>query len=116
MASAERIFGIYEYLYAHAADVRDFQVAAGEKVSGTVNLMLGGNREKMLQRWGEEMGEMCGVIDGSHKDPYMMEATQCFYWGSLFYVMGGIGWADIDFNNIRLQVGQCNIETPAQLN
>lgn len=116
MASAQRIYGIYAHLFEHANEVRDFQIAAGEKVSGTVELMLSGNREKMLRRWGEEMGELCGVIDGSHKDPYMMEATQCFYWASLFYTSGGVSWEDIDFDNTRLQVGQCNIDTPAKLN
>ena len=30
MATPERIFRIYKYLYDHAAEIRDFQVAAGE--------------------------------------------------------------------------------------
>ena len=116
MASPQRIFCIYEYLHAHAAEVRDFQVANGEKVSGTVNLLLSGDREKLLKRWGEEMDEICGVLDGSHDDPYILEATQCFYWASLYSVTGGFSWDDIAWNDIRIDLNKVAIETPAALN
>ena len=115
MASPKRIFCIYEYLYQHAEEVRDFQVANGEKVSGTVQLMIKGDRELLLQRWGEEMGEICGVLDGSHDDPYILEATQCFYWASLFAVTGSVSWDDLGFYNLRRDLDKIAIETPAAL-
>ena len=115
MASPKRIFCIYEYLYQHAEEVRDFQVANGEKVSGTVQLMIKGDRELLLQRWGEEMGEICGVLDGSHDDPYILEATQCFYWASLFAVTGAVSWDDLGFYNLRRDLDKIAIETPAAL-
>ena len=115
MASPKRIFCIYEYLYQHAEEVREFQVANGEKVSGTVNLLLSGDRDKLLRRWGEEMGEICGVLDGSHDDPYILEATQCYYWASLFAVTGGVSWEDLGFYNLRRDLEKIAIDSPAAL-
>ena len=116
MTSPKRIFSIYAYLCEHAEEVRDFQVAKGEKVSGTVNLLIKKDREKLLRRFGEEMDEICGVLDGSHNDPYILEATQCFYWASLFTVTGGGTWDDIDFFNLRRDLNKAAIEDPAALN
>ena len=103
MATPRRVFTIYQKLAEDAETVRDFQVAQGEKVSGTVNLLLSGNRDKLLQRWGEEMAELCGVLDGTHDDSYLMECTQCFYWGSLFAVTGGLSFDDLDLVNLMQQ-------------
>lgn len=100
MASPRRIFRIYQRLAETAETVRDFQVAKGEKVSGTVTLLLSGDRGKLLARWGEEMQEIGGVLQGTHKDPYILEATQCFYWASLYAVTGGVGWDDIGFQQL----------------
>ncbi len=116
MTSPKRIFSIYAYLCEHAEEVRDFQIANGEKVSGTVNLLIEKDREKLLRRFGEEMEEICGVLDGSHNDPYILEATQCYYWASLFTVTGGFGWDDIDFFNLRRDLDKAAIESPAALN
>jgi hypothetical protein len=116
MTSPRRIFSIYAYLYDHAEEVRDFMIAAGDKVSGTVQMMLAKDRAKLLHRWGEEMDEICGVLDGSHKDPYILEATQCFYWASLFTVTGGYGWDDINLYQLRRDLDKAAIEDPAALN
>lgn len=115
MTSPKRIFCIYAYLNKHAEEVRDFQVAAGDQVSGTVQLMLEKDRSKLLQRWGEEMGEICGVLDGSHDDPFILEATQCFYWASLFTVTGGYEWDDVDLYQQRRDLDKAAIEDPAGL-
>ncbi len=115
MTSPKRIFCIYEYLCQYAEEVRDFQVAKGEKVSGTVNLMISKDREKLLQRWGEEMDEICGVLDGTHDDPYILEATQCFYWASLFSVTADYSWDDIAFYDLRRDLNKAAIEDPAGL-
>ncbi|MDA3962243.1 MAG: hypothetical protein PF961_15750 [Planctomycetota bacterium] len=103
MATPRRIFHIYERLYQSAAEVRDFQVAKAEKVSGTVNLLLSGDRAKLLERWGEEMSEIGGVLQGTHKDPYILEATQCFYWACLFTVTGGTSWDELAFEGLAQQ-------------
>jgi hypothetical protein len=103
MASPRRIFRIYQRLAQNAETIRDFQIAKGEQVSGTVNLLLSGNRGKLLERWGDEMQEIGGVLQGTHKDPYILEATQCFYWASLYAVTGGLAWEDLDFADLPRQ-------------
>ncbi len=116
MTSPQRIFTVYQRLLENAEEIRDFQVAQGDKVSGTINMLLKADRAKLLSRWGEEMDELCGVIEGTHDDPYIVEATQCFYWASLYAVTGGTTWDDIDFENIRLdQVDALAVETPSGL-
>lgn len=101
MASPEAIFTVYDLLAESAQTIRDFQVAKGEKVSGTVNLILKGDRAKLLARWLDEMEELVGVLNGVHDDPYIVESTQCFYWASVFTVTGGLSWADIEFEAMR---------------
>ena len=103
MASPRRIFRIYQRLAQDAETIRDFQIAKGEQVSGTVKLILSGDRGKLLARWGEEMQEIGGVLQGTHKDPYILEATQCFYWASLYAVTGGVTWEDLGFERLREQ-------------
>ncbi|MHC5067360.1 MAG: hypothetical protein ACYTF0_02105 [Planctomycetota bacterium] len=103
MATPEQIFTIYQRLFQEAATIRDFQVAKGDKVSGTVNLLLKGDRAKLLDRWGDEMVELGGVLNGTHDDPYIMEATQCFYWASLYAVTGGATWADLEFDQLAAE-------------
>lgn len=115
MASPRRLFRIYESIHAHAAEIRDFMVAKGEAVPGTVNLLLKGDRDKLLTRWGEEMAELCGVLDGTHLDSYLMESTQTFYWGSLFAVSGGATWDSIDFDNVRRQAGTSSLDSVAEV-
>ena len=115
MTTPARIFEIYRQLAANAAEIRDFQVAKGEKVSGTVNMILAGDRQKFLSRWGEEMLELVGVIGGTHDDPYIVEATQCFYWASLYAVTGGVTWGEIDFDTLRVQVGRTGIDNIGDL-
>lgn len=103
MATPEQIYTVYALLAENAQTIKDFAVAKGEKVSGTVNLILKGDRKKLLTRWCEEMEELTGVLNGTHDDPYIMEATQCFYWGSLYAVTGGTDWQDLDSENLRQQ-------------
>ena len=69
MASPRRIFTIYKLLFDNAEEIRDFQVAKGEKVSGTVNMLIKKDREKLLARFGDEMDELCGVLDGTTMTP-----------------------------------------------
>jgi phosphoribosyl-ATP pyrophosphohydrolase len=115
MASPRRIFAIYHSLHRNAAEIRDFQIAQGDKVSGTVQMLLQGDRPKLLERWAEEMDELCGVLDGSHDDPYILEATQCFYWASLYAVTGGVTWEEICFDDLRISARQTGIDNPAAL-
>ena len=115
MASPKRIFNIYQQLKQDAQSIHDFQVAAGEKVSGTVKLMIKGDADWLLQRWGEEMHELCGVLDGTHDDPYIMEATQTYYWASCFAAVRGVSWDDIGFEALRLQAPKISIPDAGQL-
>lgn len=103
MPTPEQIFLVYQGLAEHAATIKEFQIAKGEPVSGTVQLLLAGKRAKFLHRWAEEMAELAGVLYGTHDDPYIVEATQCFYWASLFAVSGGVGWSELGFADLRQQ-------------
>ena len=115
MASPRRIFTIYKLLHDNAEEIRDFMVAKGEKVSGTVNMLIKKDRSKLLARFGDEMDELCGVLDGSHDDPYILEATQCFYWASLFAVTGGVDWADLNFDDLRITAKKTGIDNVPSL-
>ncbi|MFW5751436.1 MAG: hypothetical protein ACOCZK_07295 [Planctomycetota bacterium] len=115
MASPEQIYRVYAELHANAQTVRDFQVAAGERVSGTVQLLLAGDRARLLARWGDEMTELCGVLDGSHADPYILEATQVFYWASLYAVTAGVSWEELHFVDLRQQAAAARIESVDRL-
>ncbi len=101
MATPRRIYGIYLSLAQSAATLSDFLSAKGERVSGTVGMLAKPDRALLLARWGEEMAELCGVLDGSHDDPYLMEATQCFYWASLYAASAGTAWSALDFEGQR---------------
>jgi phosphoribosyl-ATP pyrophosphohydrolase len=115
MTTPRRIFRIYHALGQDAELVRDFQQARGEKVSGTVNLLIAKDAGKLLRKWGEEMAELCGVLDGSHDDPYIMEATQTFYWGSLYAVVSGLDWEALGFDAVRREAATCGIGTVPEL-
>ncbi len=101
MATPRRIYGIYLGLAQAADALSDFLSAKGEQPSSTVSLLVKRDRDLLLARWGEEMGELCGVLDGSHDDPYLMEATQCYYWASLYAASAGTSWAALDFEGQR---------------
>jgi phosphoribosyl-ATP pyrophosphohydrolase len=115
VATPRRIYRIYHRLGEDAATVREFQLAQGEKVSGTVDLLIARDRAKLLARWGEEMDELCGVLDGSHDDPYAMEATQTWYWGSLYAVASGATWDAIAFDQQRRAAATSGITTVPEL-
>lgn len=115
MTTPRRIFRIYHALARDAETVRDFQQARGEKVSGTVNLLIAKDAGKLLRKWGEEMDELCGVLDGSHEDPYIMESTQTFYWGSLYAVVQGCDWEALGFDQVRRDAAGCGISTVPEL-
>src|SRR3954463_2026208 len=115
MTSPRRIFRIYAQAAQDAEIIREFQQAQGEKVSGTVNLLCTRDAPKLLRKWGEEMLELCGVLDGSHDDPYIMESTQTFYWGSLFGAVRGARWDDLRFDETRRLAAVCGISTVEEL-
>jgi phosphoribosyl-ATP pyrophosphohydrolase len=115
MATPRRIFRIYHALGQDAETVRDFQLAQGQKVSGTVNMLIAKDAGKLLAKWGEEMAELCGVLDGSHDDPYIMESTQTFYWGSLYAVVQGMDWETLGFDQLRRDAATCGITTVEEL-
>lgn len=114
MATPRRIFRIYQRLAKDAVEIREFVAAKGEK-SGTLDLLVSGDRGKLLKRWGEEMEELCGVLDGTHQDSYLMEATQTFYWASLFAVSGGATWESIGFDAVRNQAATCKMDLVAEI-
>lgn len=101
MTTPRRIFEIYRRLQADAASVRDAQTARGEKVSGTVSLLLSGDAAKVKLRFVQEMDELTGVIAGEHDDPYILEATQTYYWACLYAVMRGATWETLAFDQQR---------------
>lgn len=115
MASPKRIYSIYLALATDAETVRAFQEANGEKISGTVNLLLSEDTVKPLQRWGEEMHELCGVLDGSHHDSYLMESTQTFYWASIYAAMRRVAWDDLHFEDNRRKAVTCGISNVVEL-
>ena len=115
MATPRRIFRIYSQAAIDAEVIREFQQAQGEKVSGTVNLLCQRDAAKLLAKWGEEMDELCGVLDGSHDDPYIMESTQTFYWGCLYSGVVGVTWDQLGFDALRHQAATCGISTVPEL-
>jgi hypothetical protein len=115
MASPRRIYRIYFQLGTDAELVHEFQIANGEKPSGTVDLLRRKDAAKTLARWAEEMDELCGVLDGSHDDPYVMEATQTFYWASLYGFCSGVAWEDLDFDGNRRAAAAAGIDSPDEL-
>lgn len=115
MASPRRIFRIYAQAAADAETIRDFQIATGETVSGTINLLCKRDPAKLLARWHEEMLELCGVLDGSHEDSFLMEATQTYYWGSLYSAVRGATWEDLRFAENRHQAATCGISSVPEL-
>ena len=115
MTTPRRIYRIYHALGRDAETVRDFQLAMGKEVSGTVKLLLAKDAGKLLHKWGEEMAELCGVLDGSHDDPYIMEATQTFYWGSLYAVVQGLDWESLGFDLLRRDAAGCGLTTVPEL-
>jgi phosphoribosyl-ATP pyrophosphohydrolase len=109
-----RIYRIYARAAADAETIRDFMQAQGQ-TSGTVNLLCQRNAAKLLAKWGEEMHELGGVLDGSHDDPYLMESTQTFYWASLYGAVQGITWEQLGFDQLRHQAGTCGISSVPEL-
>jgi hypothetical protein len=101
MAKPARIYRIYRAIRDNAAELQDFIQAMGQK-SGTVSILCAGDPLKPLKRWGEEMGELCGVLDGTHDDSYLMEAQQTFYWASLYGALKGADWEGIGFDQARI--------------
>jgi phosphoribosyl-ATP pyrophosphohydrolase len=114
MSSPRRIFRIYQQLAQDARQLREQLAAKGEK-SGTLDLLASGDRAKLLARWGEEMAELCGVLNGTHNDSFLMESTQTFYWGALYAVTGGATWDTIGFDAVRRQAATCSIDTVPEL-
>jgi hypothetical protein len=114
MASPRRIVRLYAALHADAASIQSGLAASGGS-SKTVELLLAKDPVKLLNRWGEEMVELCGVLDGSHNDSYLMEATQTFYWASLFAAVRGSSWEEIQFDQVRRLAATCGVGTVPEL-
>jgi len=110
MTTPRRIFRIYHALGADAEIVRDFMQAKGEPVSSTVKNLCDKDAAKLLRKWGDEMEEIAGVLDGSHDDPYILEATQTFYWASLYAIVQGLSWEDLGFDLARREARTCGID------
>lgn len=115
MTSPRRIYRIYHYLGQNAETVRDFSLAQGQPVSGTVERLIAKDRAKLLSRFGEEMAELCGVLDGTHDDSYLMEASQTWYWASLYAVTGGAAWEDLGQDDLPRLAVQSGIGSTEEL-
>ena len=115
MATPRRIFRIYESLCTDAELVRDFQQAMGEKVSSTVTALITKDRAKLLAKWGDEMGELCGVLDGTHDDPYLMESTQTWYWACLYAVTGAATWDSLNWSEAPRLAATSGIDSVEEL-
>ena len=115
MATPRRIYRIYLQLARDAETVRDFELAQGGQPSGTVAALIAKDRAKLLARWGEEMAELCGVLDGTHLDSYLMEATQTFYWASLYAASTEAAWEALRFDELRRAASTAGISTVAEL-
>lgn len=109
MATPRRIYRIYHALGQDAELVRDFHQAKGEKVPGTVNLLCTRDAGKLLRKWGDEMEEIAGVIEGTHDDPYILESVQTFYWASLYATVQGKAWEDIGFDLLKKELPAAGI-------
>ncbi len=115
MATPRRIFRLYDRLKADAPLIAEFLSAKGDKIPGTVNLLLKGDAAKLLAKWGEEMHELCGVLDGSHDDPFTMESTQTYYWASLYAVTLDSHWEDLRFDEQFRAAATCGVSTIPEL-
>jgi hypothetical protein len=115
MATPRRIFRIYHALGADAETVRDFMQAKGEQVSTTVKNLCARDAGKLLRKWGDEMEEIAGVLDGTHDDPYILESVQTFYWASLYAVVQGSDWEAIGFEGLRRDAATCGVNNLAEL-
>ncbi|TVR12406.1 MAG: hypothetical protein EA401_09025 [Planctomycetota bacterium] len=109
MATPQRIYNIYRQLHRDAETIYDFQVAAGGRISGTVTMLRAGDAALPLRRWAEEMHELIGVLRGTHDDPYIMEATQTWYWASIYAVLKDQSWEDLDFAAAREQAPRSQV-------
>jgi hypothetical protein len=114
MASPRRIVRLYAALSASAADIQSSLAASGG-ASKTVTLLIEKDPVRLLTRWGEEMVELCGVLDGSHNDSYLMEATQTFYWASLYAAVRASPWEELQFDQVRRLAATCGVGTVPEL-
>ncbi len=114
MATPRRIVRIYAALAAHSSEVAGFLAASGGS-SATVKLLEARDAATLLRRWGEEMQELCGVLDGTHHDSYLMEATQTFYWASCFAAVRQVAWEDLAFDDLARQAVNSGIGSAIEL-
>jgi phosphoribosyl-ATP pyrophosphohydrolase len=114
MATPRRIVRIYAELADHAGEVAGFLAASGGS-SATVKLLADGDATTALKRWGEEMQELCGVLDGTHHDSYLMEAGQTFYWACCFAAVRKVAWEAIGFDDLARQAVASGIGSVVEL-
>ncbi len=81
---------VQEWYGAYAA-LRDEDL---ESVSGT-SRRLRAEHDEVTARLADELNELAGVLDGSHRhrsfaDDIALEATQCLYWAALVALRSGI--------------------------
>jgi len=115
MTTPRRLFRIYDQLRRDAPLIADFLSAKGEAIPGTVARLIAGDRAKLLAKWGEEMHELCGVLDGSHDDPFTMESTQTYYWACLYATVCGASWEDLAYDEQWRTSATCGITTIPEL-
>lgn len=81
-------WGAYEWLRDHDLSLK----------SGT-SAVLRDSRASSLTRIQDELGELAGVLDGSHVhnnpvDDAVLEASQCCYWIAVEAIRAGVTWDD----------------------
>jgi hypothetical protein len=89
LAAATRLqFGAYAYLAAH--DLADVSVTSAR---------LRAAEDRISPRLADELGELAGALDGSHRHAgadratgVRLEAGQVLYWALLFAVRAGASW------------------------
>ena len=82
-------FGAYEYL-------RDHDLAADSSTSERLR-----SGEDLRSRVADELGELAGILNGSHKhgtfvDDIALESGQVLYWMTLVAIGAGLTWHDLD--------------------
>ena len=115
MASPRQVFHRYAQLGAEAESIRDMLATKGDKIPGTIGRLLARDAGILLREWGDEMYELAGVLDGRRQDAYAMESTQTFYLASLYAVVLGQTWEDLQFDQGRETVPATGITTAKDL-
>ncbi len=115
MADAETLYEVCRELGRQAATIRDVEVAAGRPPSTTIEHLVAGDPAAALIRWGEEMYELTGVLNGTHDHPYIMEAAQVWHWACLHAVLHGAAWSELDVTACLLRAPTLRLDDTNRL-